>query len=284
MRPRLILVRIHVLHRHLIVLIVEAHDFLSDTRSSTVRSFVAEVKYLLPCRASSIIHDALGQDTDHRTLARVDITNDGNSNIVRVTISCGHVVRCCLKLSRSLDLSYLTGLIRGHESHVRRRQTSNVVLFVAGSCRDLGLLFWVAALNCSCRVRVLSVLLDWCLLRLIFLRLCGIVLRGVVLRLGLYTFFGKCPSLIWEAEMFLLDALEHLVETLLLHASAACSAASPAASGGTWWATSSTTTSTSCWRLLLFWLFWLFNCVRNIICRISFVWLCRFLITFDHYF
>ena len=43
---------------------------------------MAEIEYLLTSGASSVIHDTLRQNTDHSTLTRVDITNDGNSDII----------------------------------------------------------------------------------------------------------------------------------------------------------------------------------------------------------
>ena len=67
-RPRLVLVGIHVLHLHLIVLSVKSHDLLTNGRCSAIRLLVTEVEYLLTCRASSIIHYTLGEDTHHGAL------------------------------------------------------------------------------------------------------------------------------------------------------------------------------------------------------------------------
>ena len=85
MGPRLVLVGIHMLHLDLGIILIETHDFLSDTRGSTIGRFVAKVENLLTSRASSIISDTLGHHTDHCAFTRVYVANDGNTDIIRVT-------------------------------------------------------------------------------------------------------------------------------------------------------------------------------------------------------
>lgn len=86
MSPRLVLVRILVLLADLLIRFVETHDFLSDRRSTTIGGLVTEVENLRTCRASTIVHHALGHDSDHCTLARVNVANYCNTHIVEVSL------------------------------------------------------------------------------------------------------------------------------------------------------------------------------------------------------
>ena len=76
------------------------------------------------------------------------------------------------------------------------------------------------------------------LLRLVFL--VGILLRSI-----LNTVLSQRSRLIRETCMLLLNALEHFVQTLLLHATSASSTASTATSCGAWGSAPSATTATS---------------------------------------
>ena len=69
MGPLLVLVRVHMLHLYLIVCCVETHDLLTNGGCTTISGLVAKVEHLLPGRASTIIHDTLGKDTNHSALS-----------------------------------------------------------------------------------------------------------------------------------------------------------------------------------------------------------------------
>lgn len=81
--PRLVLRRVLTLW-HNDVLVVETHDFLADAARPSVFDLMAEVEDLLSRRASTIVHDAFGEHADKSRLTRVDVANDGHSDVVLV--------------------------------------------------------------------------------------------------------------------------------------------------------------------------------------------------------
>mmetsp|Transcript_22407 Transcript_22407/g.34662 ORF Transcript_22407/g.34662 Transcript_22407/m.34662 type:complete len:209 (+) Transcript_22407:1136-1762(+) len=60
---------------------IETHDLLANARSSSVVLLVCEIEDLGSGRSSPVIRDSLGQDSNERRLAAVDVSNDGNSEV-----------------------------------------------------------------------------------------------------------------------------------------------------------------------------------------------------------
>lgn len=237
MGPRLILVGVHVLHLDLIVFFVEAHDLLPDTGRPAICGLVAEVEHLLTGGPTAVVHDTLGQYSHHGTLTRVYIANNGNPDIIRVAFRRRHIVAGRLELGRRLDLAYLGGLFLRHKSHLRRRHSTIVILTIA-----LGwhLLLFLAISRCSLVGVLASLLLLW---RFFVLLLLSRLLNA---------FLGQCPGLSREPGMLLLNALEHLIQALLLHATAATASATPSpGAGGTPPASPATTPAPSGGALVL---------------------------------
>lgn len=59
---------------------------------------MAEVEDLLPCRAPTVIHDTLSHYTHHGALARVDVSDDRDSNIILVAVIHGLIHHLVLEL------------------------------------------------------------------------------------------------------------------------------------------------------------------------------------------
>jgi len=68
-------------------LFVEAHDLLSDAGRPSIAEFVREVEDLLPREASAIVHNALCEHSNERTLSRVDVADDSHSDVSLVSHS-----------------------------------------------------------------------------------------------------------------------------------------------------------------------------------------------------
>lgn len=117
-------------HQNLVILLVEAHDFLTDGRRSTVLSFVTEVENFLSRATSSVIHDAFSHHTDHRTLTRVYIANDCNSHVILVPVGCCSGENCILKLVTFFDVPNVLGLFFAKDSDIGWGHPSLVSLLI----------------------------------------------------------------------------------------------------------------------------------------------------------
>ena len=67
--PRLIFSRVYALKLHLLVLLVEAHNLLTNARGSPVFAFMHEVEHAHSSAAASIIQCPLSKYANKRTLA-----------------------------------------------------------------------------------------------------------------------------------------------------------------------------------------------------------------------
>ncbi len=67
---------------NLLGIVVEAHDLLANAGGAAILLLVVKVKDLGAGGASPVVHDALGEDTDERRLATVDIADDRDPHIV----------------------------------------------------------------------------------------------------------------------------------------------------------------------------------------------------------
>ena len=119
MGPKLVLVIVHVLKLDLIILLIKAHNLLSNTRSSSILRLMIEIEHLLSCRASTIIHYAFSQYTNHSAFSRVYVSDYRNPYIIRVSIKLCLIVLEILKFSRVLYLSELFCLVFGEDSYIR---------------------------------------------------------------------------------------------------------------------------------------------------------------------
>lgn len=67
---------------NLFLLLRETHDLLANTGSSPILLLVFKVENFRTRGTTSIVHDALGQDTDQGALARVDITDHSDPHVI----------------------------------------------------------------------------------------------------------------------------------------------------------------------------------------------------------
>ena len=191
---------------------------------------MAEIENFLSSRTTSIIHHALGHDTDHSALARVYVSNDSNTHVIVVALLLSLLklmLQKCIILYRvgnlfRLRFVYDTGVCG------RVLSVSVVDLFL--------LLFFLSCsvLSCSTVLRhsrlfainaVCCSSLRWCFALSLF---------------WLLTQSPACRSKLLL--MPLLDTAEHLVDW---HDATTASTASSTPSSGAWRATSATPAATA---------------------------------------
>ena len=141
-----------------------------------------------------------------------------------------------------MHLSYLSGLLLRYDSHFCWREAPVIIFLVVVPVSisigvGLVLLLLLFLYRSRAVVRVLSLLCGHLLSLVLFSR--------VFLRCSLDAILRQSSRLVRETSMLLLNALEHFIQTLLLHASTASSTAATASSCGAWGSTTSNTAATS---------------------------------------
>lgn len=132
---------------HLIILIVEAHNLLSDRGSAPVGLLVSEVKNSFASWASPIIHDWFSQHPDKGRLARINIPNNCYPRIIVLPTSKTwiHVVNL---LKEFLWFFTFLNLLWGLEFGLFHLSCESFYLLPhVGFCISVRVLIWFLCIN-----------------------------------------------------------------------------------------------------------------------------------------